>query len=95
MPYVRISLMKPLTGKEAEVLELNSQLVELYRKQKGCLAIHLLKGTTGSPEVGRLGLWESEGAADRAANSMRSMSLRSRLHLLVRRGHEDRSFLAD
>ena len=37
MPYVRISLMKPLAGREAEVADLNAQLVSFYRRQRGCL----------------------------------------------------------
>ena len=95
MPYIRISLMRPLTGKEAAVLDLNAQLVAFYRQQEGCLQSHVIKATDGSPEVGRVSLWESEAAADRAATLDRSMALRSRLHLLVRRGHLERSFLAE
>ena len=95
MPYIRISLMKPLAGKEAAVVDLNAQLVAFYGQQEGCLQSHLIKASDGSPEVGRVSLWESEAAADRAATLDRSMALRSRLHLLVRRGHQERSFLAE
>ncbi len=95
MPYVRISLMKPLAGREAEVETLNQELVAMYSREEGCLLSHFMRATDGSSEVGRVSLWESEAAADRAATTHRSMSLRSRLHLLVRRGHQDRSFRAD
>ncbi len=95
MPYIRISLMRPLAGKEAAVVDLNSQLVTFYREQEGCRQSHLIKATDGSSEVGRVSLWQSEATADRAATLDRSMALRSRLHLLVRRGHQERSFLAE
>ncbi len=95
MPYVRISLMKPLAGREAEVGDLNAQLVSFYRRQEGCLQSHLLKAADGSSEMGRVSIWESESAADRAATTQHSMFLRSRLHLLIRRGHQERSFLAE
>lgn len=95
MPYIRISLMKPLAGREGSVVDLNTQLVAFYRQQAGCLLSHLIKATDGSSEVGRVSLWESETAADRAATLDRSLALRSRLHLLVRRGHQERSFLAE
>ena len=95
MPYVRISLMKPLSGREAEVEKLNQELVAMYSQAEGCLLSHFVRSVDGSGEMGRLFLWESEGAADRAATTNRSMSLRSRLHLLVRKGHQDRSFHAE
>ena len=95
MPYVRISLMKPLSGREAEVEKLNQELVAMYSQAEGCLLSHFVRSVDGSGEMGRLVLWESEGAADRAATTNRSMSLRSRLHLLVRKGHQDRSFHAE
>ena len=94
MPYIRISLMKPLAGREADVETLNEELVALYRQEQGCLLSHFVRALDGSGELGRVSLWESEAAADRAATSHHSMALRSRLHLLVRRGHQDRSFQA-
>ena len=95
MVYVRISLMKPLVGREAEAAELNEQLVAFYRQQKGCLQSHFMRAADRSGEMGRVSLWESEEAADEAASAHHSLSLRSRLHLLVRRGHQERSFLAE
>ncbi|MDO8614165.1 MAG: antibiotic biosynthesis monooxygenase [Dehalococcoidia bacterium] len=92
MAYVRISLMRPLSGRDQEALKLNSELVELYRDQQGCLGSHLITAADGSGEMGRVSFWASEAAADTAATTDRSLFLRSRLHLLVRRGHQDRSF---
>ncbi len=92
MAYVRISLMKPLAGRDAEVDDLNTQLVDLYRQQDGCLQSAMIRATDESGEVGRVSFWESDSAADAAATADRSLFLRSRLHLILRRGHQDRSF---
>jgi len=93
MPYIRISLMNPQAGREAEVAELNEQLTMFYRQQEGCLLSYFVEAADGSGEMGRVSLWESEEVADRAANVEHSLALRSRLHLVVRAGHRDRSFL--
>ena len=95
MAYVRISLMRPLTGRGADLDQLNLELVEYYRRQPGCLQSTVIHAADGSGETGRVSFWESEAAADAAASSDRSMSLRSRLHLLLRRGHQDLSFVSD
>ncbi len=94
MAYVRISLMKPLSGHQSEVEQLNHELVSLYRSQEGCLASYVVTALDGSGETGRVSVWESEEHADRAANEDHSMALRSRLHLQVEKGHVERSFLA-
>ena len=90
MTYVRISLMKPLSRRPLEVEKLNRELVQLYRKQEGCISGHLIGAAAGSGEVGRVSFWQSESAADAPATSDQSLSLRSRLHLLVKRGHRIR-----
>jgi len=95
LAYVRISLMRPLAGREAEVDQLNLELVEYYRGQPGCLQSTVIHAADGSGETGRVSFWDSEAAADAAANSDRSMFLRSRLHLMLRRGHQDRSFRSE
>ena len=95
MSYVRISLMRPLAGRDLEVEKLNRELVQLYRQHQGCIGSHFVRAADGSGEVGRVSFWESESSADAAATADRSMFLRSRLHLLVRRGHQDRSFHSD
>lgn len=95
MPYIRISIMKPLAGRESEVAEINEQLAAFYRQQEGCLQDHFMRAADRSGEVGRISLWKSEKTAEQAATAEHSMSLRSRLHLLVHEGHQERSFLAE
>jgi quinol monooxygenase YgiN len=93
MTYIRVSTMTPLAGREEEASQINQELVDFYRSQKGCLSSHFVKAADTSGELGRISFWNSERAADEAATLEHSLYLRSRLHLLVRRGHQDRSFL--
>jgi quinol monooxygenase YgiN len=94
MPYIRISLMTPAEGKLDEVRRLDEELSTFYQAQDGCLQSFVLTAADGSGELGRMSIWESETTAEHAATLQQSMSLRSRLHLAVKRGHVDRSFLA-
>ncbi|MEE8346322.1 MAG: hypothetical protein V3S20_03140 [Dehalococcoidia bacterium] len=94
MPYIRISLMTPAEGKSDEVRRLNQELSFFYKAQDGCPQSFVLTAAGGSGELGRMSIWESEATAEHAATLQHSMSLRSRLHLAVKRGYVDRSFLA-
>ncbi len=95
MPYVRISLMNPLAGREAEVIDLKQQLVAFHRQQKGCLQPYVMRPGDVSTETGRISLWESEEDAERTASVESTLALRSRLHLLLQDGHRDIAFQAD
>jgi hypothetical protein len=86
--------MTPLSGREEEAGQVNQELVAFYGAQAGCVACHFVKATDSSGEQGRISIWASERAANQAATREVSLQLRSRLHLLVRRGHQDRSYLA-
>ena len=92
MTYIRVSTMTPLAGREEETSQVNQELVDFYRTQEGCVSNHFVKAADNSGEQGRISFWISERAANEAATQERSLQLRSRLHLLVRRGHQDRSF---
>ena len=94
MHYVRTSLMTPAEGRDEEVRRLNEELSSFYQAQDGCLQSLMITAADGSGELGRISIWESEEAAEHAATHEHSMSLRSRLHLAVKRGHADRSFFA-
>ena len=94
MTYIRVSTMTPLAGREKEAGQVNQELVDFYRTQEGCLSNHFVKAADSSGEQGRISFWTSGRAADKAATLEHSLYLRSRLHLLVRRGHQDRSFTA-
>lgn len=93
MTYIRVSTMTPLAGREQEAAQVNQELVDFYRTQRGCTGSHFVKAADSSGEQGRISLWTSERAADEAATQEHSLYLRSRLHLLISRGHQDRSFV--
>ena len=95
MSYVRLSLMTPLPGSEADLLEAQEDLLKFFSEQPGYVDGYLLTAHDGSGEVGRLGIWESPAQADQAANSDHVLAVRSRINLLVAEGHTERSFLAD
>ena len=92
MTYIRVSTMTPLAGREEEASQVNQELVDFYRAQEGCVSCHFVNAADKSGEQGRISIWSSERAANNAATQERSLQLRSRLHLAVRRCHEDRSF---
>ncbi len=92
MTYIRVSTMTPLAGREEEASQVNQQLVDFYGTQEGCVSSHFVKAADRSGEQGRISFWISERAANEAATQERSLQLRSSLHLVVRRGHQDRSF---
>lgn len=94
MAYVRVSTMRPKTGREGEAEEVNLELINFYREQPGCLHSSFVRAADGSGEIGRITFWESASTADRAAMRERSIYLRSRLHLVIEKGHQDRSFEA-
>ena len=94
MAYVRLSLMRPMAGHQEEVQSINKELVHMNRRMPGCLDSRSISALDGSGEVGRLTIWASQADADRAANDPRSLTLRSRLHLIILAGHLERSFQA-
>ncbi len=95
MPYVRISLMVPLVGREAEVIDINEELVAFYRKKKGCLQSYVMRPSKASRDAGRISMWESEEDAEETAKVESTLALRSRLHLVVQEGHRELAFPAD
>ena len=93
MTYIRVSTMTPMTDREEEAGQVNQELADFYRTREGCLSSHFVKAADTSGEQGGISFWTSERAADEAATQEHSLYLRSRLHLLVQRGHQERSFL--
>lgn len=92
MSYIRISQMMPRQGREAEVRRLNEEISAFNRAQKGCRYSSAITATDESGELGRVTVWDSKEAAERAASHQHSLSLRSQLHLAIHEGHAERSF---
>ena len=85
MPYVRIAQMISRPGREAEVEEVLKKLSQYYVQQRGYVAgYHLTPHVDGGiTRHGRVGVWESEIAAQTAAQTEHSLSLRAQLLRLI------------
>lgn len=92
MAYVRISIVKPRKGQDAEVEELMRKINDVASKASGCREVFLLRPHDDSGEIARMAIYDSEDAAEAAANSHTVLALRSQLHLLVEPGHIERAF---
>lgn len=98
MAFMRISLMTPRPGQEAEVGELLEKLLKLYVGRPGFIAAYRLKGDThaGSARMGRVSIWESEADAHRTAVNETDIALQSQIKVLCEdETHEEHSFVAD
>jgi heme-degrading monooxygenase HmoA len=91
MPYVRFSLMRPKNGEEARVRDLLDRLVEFYSQQPGYIDGYRLEPTEADGLLGRMGVWESEQDATRAAQTEYDLALRSQLNMSVAE-HTEHSF---
>jgi quinol monooxygenase YgiN len=85
MPYVRIAQMISRPGHEAEVEEILTKLSHYYVQQRGyTTGYHLTPHSEGSmTRHGRVGVWESEMAAQTAAQTEHHMALRGQLLRLI------------
>ena len=93
MYYLRISLLVPLEGYEAEVRRLEEDLLAFLALRPGFVDGYLLTAE-GSPDVGRVTIWQSEADADHAANQDHVLALRSRLLQITDEERFERSFEA-
>ncbi len=95
MAYVRISLMRPKRGQEQRLTDLIDQLAAYYRQQPGFLNGYRLSALPGdtSGRLGRVGVWESAAAAERAAGTDHDLAMRSEVNMAVEDGsHEELAF---
>jgi quinol monooxygenase YgiN len=94
VPYVRLSIVKPLRGQEAHLEELMKKLAALSRGQEGCIECFLLRPHDDSGEIARIAVYSDEHAAENAANSDSFLALRSEVHLAAEPGHVERAFFS-
>ncbi len=92
MPYVRLTLAKPRPERVAEVRRHYEELVGYLSTLPGFVAGWVVVPHDDSGEVGRLSMWESQEAANHAANDPRAMSLHAELEFDVFGNMWDRSF---
>jgi quinol monooxygenase YgiN len=85
--FIRVSYMHPKTGNEQRLREVLKDLSMFYRQQPGYLGGYILDPYASAADAGkrfgRVGLWEDEHAAERAAQQDHSMALRSELARIV------------
>lgn len=91
MPYVRVSLMQPKSGRQAEVTRLLGELADYFAQQPGFIEGYKLVSKDGL--VGRVTVWDAEVAADQAAQTTHVLAVRSRLGADIEEGsHEEHAF---
>ena len=96
MYYIRMSLMRPRAGYEAQVASIMDDLVTHYSKQPGYVLGYKLLAADEDGDVGRVTVWISQQTADAVAQSGHVLSVRSELLPLVEEDSSvERSFLAE
>jgi hypothetical protein len=81
--YVRLSLVKAKAGSEAAVTAIEDDLMAFFTKQPGYIHGYQIIGGDSDGRVGRLTLWESDHAADQAAQTAHVLAQRSELLMLI------------
>ena len=93
MYYVRISLMTPKSGHEAEAAAIIDDLLGFYQQQPGFVTGYKLASADEKGEMGRVTVWRSEHEAEAAAQSNHNLSRRAELIPIVT-DDDERSFHA-
>ncbi len=95
MPYVRISLMVPKSGRGIEAGQLLDAVSHFCEGQPGFIRGYRLEQSDNSGLIGRVTIWADERSADAVAQLDRMLALRSSLNEVVRKGsHQERGFWA-
>lgn len=92
MPYIRLTIANPRAERRAEVKRHYEELVAYVLTLPGCLGGYVLEAHDETAGVGRISIWESNDAANVAANDPHAMSLHAELHFDVEGSLWDRSF---
>lgn len=79
MFYLRLSLARPIEGREAEIRRIVDDLLSHFSGEEGFVKGYRLSACDGGREAGRITLWKSEEAAERAATGEHVMALRSKI----------------
>lgn len=85
MSFVRVTYVVPREGQVARVSEQLKKLSDYYATQPGYVEGYLLNPhpMANPPAMGRFGVWESDKAAEDAAQSQHAMALRAELLRLI------------
>jgi hypothetical protein len=95
MPYVRISLMVPKSGRATRAGQLLDAVAHYCEGQPGFIKGYRLEQSDNSGLIGRVTIWTDERSADATAQTDRMLALRAALNEVVRKGsHQERGFWA-
>ncbi|MGE5595055.1 MAG: antibiotic biosynthesis monooxygenase [Hyphomicrobiales bacterium] len=94
MPYIRLSVARPIRGQEKRMEELMRRLADLIGESEGCLESYLLRPHDDSGEIARIAIYKDEESAEHAANNDTIMAIRSEMHLISEPGHIERAFFS-
>ena len=92
MPWMRFTLVTPVPGSAAEVLDLLNQLEDATADLPGFLMGGVFTDSEVSDRLGRFAVWGSREDADKASTTSRIMHLRSELHQRIMAGHDESLF---
>lgn len=93
MTYVRLSVFIPKPQAREQAEQLLHELAEFHATQRGHWATFRIESRDDSARIGRITIWNDEGAANAAARSSHDQSLRSQLNWLVLEdSHLEQSF---
>lgn len=83
--FVRITYVVPRDGQSGRVQESLKKISDFYAAQPGYIEGYLLLPLPGAatPSMGRIGVWESDRAAEDAAQTQHAMALRSELLRMI------------
>lgn len=92
MAILRLSIFTPRPGNEKRVANLLEALDTAFAQQSGYVLGLQFTGTGGDGELGRIFVWESDQAGQRAEESPEASSLVRRLQQLSQPDPTERSF---
>ena len=93
--YIRLSLAAPPPDRLVEVRQYYEELVAYAAALPGFVMGWVVVPGFGDGEVGRLTVWETEAAANRAANDLHMMALHAQVQFAASGHLWDRSFDTD
>ena len=84
MSHVRVTVIKPKPGMTHEAIDCLREIDNLFAQQPGLVMSFVFSpNAQGVGPLGRVAVWETEGAANQIAVTERALALRSRMRRLA------------
>jgi heme-degrading monooxygenase HmoA len=94
MSYIRLSMAVPQAERAVEIRQQYERLLSYLAGQPGYLSGWVVAGRSDG-EIGRLSIWESEAAANRAATDSYVLALHAKVRSAATGQLWDRSFMSE